>query len=237
MNIGQLYELYCGLISKALAIKLGTAKDKKQFVSIMNSVLSKLDVSKNKEYTTKMINGVLKLNNEKFALLVKQIKDDGFVPIIIPPFKSPKESQIMEALKLLNLEVGYNLFLPEYGVKTKNKVPVGYMYMSKLEHIGSMKIHARSTGPVMEKTSQPTSGKQKEGGQRLGESDVHVLISYNCPKLISELMGPLSDDKVNENAMIAEIIQTGDTAFRVPKLSPTKDLLNSYFISLMLENK
>ena len=237
MNPGQLFELYCGLISKALAIKLGTIKDKKQFISIMNSVLSKLDVSKNKEYTTKMINSISKLSKENFSLLVKQIKDDGFVPIIIPPFKSPKENQIMEVLKLLKLETGYNLYLPEYGVKTKHKVPVGYMYISKLEHMAAMKIHARSTGPSMEKTGQPTSGKQREGGQRLGEADVQVLISYNCPKLVSELMGPLSDDKVNENAMIAEIIQTGDTAFRVPKLSPTKDLLNSYFVSLMLENK
>ena len=107
--------------------------------------------------------------------------------------------------------------------------------MSKLEHIGEMKIHGRSTGPVVGKTSQPTGGKSRDGGQRLGESDVHVLIGYNCPKLLTELMGPLSDDIVSKNEMIAEIIQSGETSFRIPKISPAKDLLNAYFISLMLE--
>jgi DNA-directed RNA polymerase beta subunit len=237
MNLGQLYELYCGLISRALVIKLLSSKNKKQALDVMTNVLSKLDTSKNKEYTNKMVGSIAKLSDRQFSLLITQIKDSGFIPIIIPPFKAPKPNQIMEALKMLDLKPGYHLYLPEFGIKTHDAVPVGYMYVSKLEHIGEMKIHGRSTGPVVGKTSQPTQGKSREGGQRLGESDVHVLIGYNCPKLLSELMGPLSDDTISKNEMISDIIQTGETTFRVPKISPAKDLLNAYFISLMLENK
>jgi DNA-directed RNA polymerase beta subunit len=235
MNLGQLYELYCGLISKSLTIQLVASKTKKQFLDTMFAVLSKLDTSQNKQYTRKMVNNISKLNDKQFSLLVTQIKTSGFTPIIIPPFKAPKSNDIMDALKILNLKPGYNLYLPEFSTKTRDAVPVGYLYISKLEHIGEMKIHGRSTGPVTGKTSHPTSGKKREGAQRLGESDVDVLLGYNCPKLLTELMGPLSDDLISKNEMISEIIQDGETKFRTPKISPAKDLLNAYFISLMLE--
>jgi len=166
--------------------------------------------------------------------MVNQIKTTGFVPIIIPPFKSPTYKQIGEALKILGLKTGYHLKLPEYNTKTKSPVPFGYTYISKLEHLGAEKIHTRSTGPVQGKTFQPLGGKRREGGQRMGEADVYSLLGYNTPKLISEFFGPLSDDQVTKNEMISEIVQTGTVDFKATKTNPTKDLLNAYFISLML---
>jgi DNA-directed RNA polymerase subunit beta len=109
------------------------------------------------------------------------------------------------------------------------------MYFSALEHKSDAKIYGRSTGPVTSKTLQPTSGKKQEGGQRLGEADTYSLMSYNCPTLLSEMMGPLSDDITTKNEIISEIIQTGSASYRDTKISPAKDLLNSYFISLILE--
>jgi len=47
-------------------------------------------------------------------------------------------------------------------------------------------------------------------------------------------MGPLSDDYITKDEILADIIQNGNAAYREPKISPVKDLLNSYFISLML---
>ena len=48
-------------------------------------------------------------------------------------------------------------------------------------------------------------------------------------------MGPLSDDMVTKNEIISDIIGTGSAKYRPAKISPAKDLLNSYFVSLMLE--
>ena len=132
---------------------------------------------------------------------------------------------------------GYKLFLPEYNTYTQSDVPVGYMYMYKLEHIGSLKIHSRSTGPVTGKTRQPTAGKRREGGQRMGELDTYSLISYNAPNLLAEFFGPLSDDTVTKNEIISDIIQGGSAQYREPKISPGKDLLNSYFNALLLEKR
>ena len=234
MNIGQLYELYCGLISKGLALKISSLNDKNKVISLLQKVLPLLDKDSSNKFSSKTINNFRSLSDKKFSELVLQIKSKKFFPIIIPPFKAPKFNGIKAALKYLGLETNYNLHLPEFNTKTKNKVPVGYQYISKLEHIGDLKIHSRSTGPVTGKTMQPTAGKRAMGGQRLGELDSYALMSYDCTNILSEFFGPLSDDHITKNEIIADIIQTGSAKFRPPKSTPTKDLLNSYFISLML---
>lgn len=237
MNIGQLYELYCGLISRDMAIKIGNAKTKSEVLLVFKTILPLLDNTKNKEYSKGIIASLTSLSDRQFLQLVDSIKTRGFVPIIIPPFKAPKPEQIKDALKLLGLKSGYKLLLPEFSTRTASEVPVGYMYMTKLEHIGALKLHARSTGPMTSKTMQPTAGKRQEGGQRLGELDTYSIISYNSTKLLSELMGPLSDDIASKNEMISEIITTGEARFKYTKSSPAKDLLAAYMIGLMLDQR
>jgi len=234
MNMGQIYELYCGLISKKLANIIIENNTKSKVVNILNSVLKPLDKSKGQKFISSLTNNISKMSDNKFKEMINQIKNNGFVPIIIPPFKAPSYKDILQCMKILNLKSGYYLKLPEFNTKTYNVVPIGYMYIEKMEHLASSKIHTRSTGPVKQKTLQPLSGKRREGGQRVGEQDTWALVSYNCPKILSEFFGPLSDDHVTKNEIISDIIQTGSAEYRESKSSPTRELLNSYFVSLML---
>lgn len=235
MNIGQIFELYCGLISKELAKLIVKSKSKAEVTKMINAVMSKLDPSSNKEYSKKLVNNINKLSTAQFNKMVAQIRTTGFVPMIIPPFKAPPFQNIKDALKLLGLQAAYHLKLPEYNTKTKQAVPVGYLYVAKLEHLGAEKIHSRATGPMVGKILQPTSGKRREGGQKMGEGDTYAMLSYNCPLSLSEFFGPLSDDVVTKNEIITDIVQTGDAKWRATKASPTKDLLNAYFVAMMIE--
>lgn len=234
MNIGQLYEMYCGLMAKELGTRIVALNNKAKIIALIKQVYSHLDMSPNKKTTQMLVANLSRLSPTNFKKLVDQVKETGFYPIIIPPFKAPKHTDIKNALKVLGLKTAYNLKLPEFNVKTKKAVPVGYSYISKLEHLGDSKIYGRSTGPVTGKTAQPTSGKKHEGGQRLGELDTYSFISYNCPSVLAEFMGPLSDDYITREEILAEIVQTGSAKYKEPKISPARDLLNSYFISLML---
>ena len=167
-------------------------------------------------------------------MMWEQINNKNTFPIIIPPFKAPTYKMIKDALNILDLKTKYKFYLPEFNCYTNYEVPFGYMYIYKLEHMGDMKIHSRSTGPVTGKVLQPTAGKGREGGQRLGEQESLSFISYGALLALQEFFGPLSDDHVTKNEIITDIIQTGHAAYRVPKTNPAKDLLNAYFTSLMI---
>jgi DNA-directed RNA polymerase beta subunit len=234
MNMGQVYEMYCGLIAKELGNRVPKLT-KAETVKLIRNIYSNLDASKNKEFTKTLTANIEKLSASDYKLFVENIKRSGFYPIIVPPFKAPDRKQIANALKILGLKAGYKLRLPEFNRSTEREVPIGYMYISKLEHMGEAKIYGRSTGPTTGKTAQPTAGKRREGGQRLGEGDTYAFISYDCINTLAELMGPLSDDYITRDEIVSEIIQKGSAEFRPAKISPARDLLNSYFISLMLE--
>jgi len=237
MNIGQLFEIYCGLISKALAIKIVESNDQNRAVEGLRRTLPLLDGTTKKIYSSSLIQSISRLTKADFSRLIDSITKTKFFPIIIPPFQSPKLQDIKKCLKALGLDDGYHLTLPEFATKTSEKVPVGYMYIYKLEHLGELKIYGRSTGIVSGKVMQPVSGRRLEGGQKIGENDTYSLFSYNCPILLSELFGPLSDDHTTKNEIISDIIHTGGAKYREAKVSPVKDLLNAYLVSLMLAPK
>lgn len=234
MNVGQLYEMYCGLVSKELFYRISKTRNKDDVIDLLRSTMGKLDTSDNKIFSEDFIRKILKMSNTDYYNFIEQIIKNKYFPLIIPPFKAPNYKAIREVMNGLKLESGYNLYLPEYGTYTQYKVPVGYMYFYKLEHLGDLKIHARSTGTVTGKYMQPTQGKRSGGGQRTGELDSYSLTSYGALLTLQEMLGPMSDDHKSKNEMLADIIQTGETTYRKPQVSPTKDLLKAYFVSMML---
>ncbi len=239
MNIGQLYELYAGLISRELGNRIVTQTwgDKNATIKLLLGTLPLLIKDEFKSDIIDSVNNLNKLSKKEFDSFQEKIEATGFMPIVVPPFKSPSHENIKKCLDILGLKTGYNLFLPKYGVSTSNKVPVGFCYISKLEHIGEAKIAVRSTGPILSKTGSPTAGAKRGGGQRIGELDSYSFFSYNALTTLSELMGPLSNDQITKNELISDIIETGEAKFRVAKSSPTRDLLNVYFSAMMLEKR
>ena len=239
MNVGQLFELYCGLISKLAAdqvIKNGKSGIKKS-ISMLQRLYSTLDKTDRKRFSQDLNLKLSKLSVVQASKLFDEIYESGFVPIIVPPFQSPGKPEIEKAMKVVGAKPYYSLTLPEFGVKTAKPVPVGYMYELKLEMQSELKVGARSVAGYESKTMQPTAGKRRKGGQRLGELDTYTLFSYGCTAVLAELFGPLSDDIISKDEMIQDIISSGSTKFRKPKANPTKDLLRAYMVQLMLTEK
>ena len=74
----------------------------------------------------------------------------------------------------------------------------GPVYYQKLKHMVADKMQARATGKTTALTRQPTVGRSKDGGLRVGEMERDCLIAYGASDLLLERMMISSDAHITE---------------------------------------
>ena len=103
-------------------------------------------------------------------------------------FYSEKENDLRKELESFGFtengtETLYNGIT---GERYKAKIFIGNMYYMKLKHMVANKVHSRARGPIQLLTRQPTEGRAKEGGLRLGEMEKDTFVAHGASLLLKE---------------------------------------------------
>ena len=126
-----------------------------------------------------------------------------------PVFDGCPEAKIWELMKKAELPDDGKTVLYDgrTGEPFDQRVVVGVIYMLKLHHLVSDKIHARAVGPYSLVTQQPLGGKAQYGGQRFGEMEVWAMEAYGCAYALQELLTVKSDDVAGRTRIYESIVK------------------------------
>ena len=118
------------------------------------------------------------------------------VKVQTPIFDGIGEQKVLEMARKAHLPESGKIQLIDgrTGEPFEQPVTVGMIYILKLHHLVSDKIHARAVGPYSLVTQQPLGGKAQYGGQRFGEMEVWALEAYSAAYALQEILTVKSDD-------------------------------------------
>ena len=105
---------------------------------------------------------------------------------------------IGDQLEQLGLERGGNEILYDgaTGTQMPTSIFMGPVYVMRLKHMVEDKWNARGEGKKEQKTHQPTGGRGKQGGLRIGEMERDALAGHGISSFLKESIMERSDKTV-----------------------------------------
>lgn len=184
---------------------INVAEIRKKVMDMITKVYTHLDrTGENLRYQQEYWNS---MSDTKFMTEMKKFLNDeksNFTLEVLPNKNEPSLKEIKEALKSINVPENEYVYFPHLdGIRTKHKVPVGYVHIKRLQQILSKKnTYTLDISKRNAKTGQVTGDSQIA---RISDLETTALTAIGADAALKEFMGPRADDSKSKNKMYADI--------------------------------
>jgi hypothetical protein len=184
------------------------------------------------------------LNYKRYESLLKTMTDDEFeewantmgndlddtIQIYQLPFEEMKMTQIKKAADILQVPleeyIWYRHNDPE-GVRTKMRVPVGYIHIKRVQQLLAKKNrYALDTDEVELKSGQ-VKGESKVAS--ISDPETFALVAINAENTLKEFLGPRADNQSKKLQMYRQIARDGFSTLE----DMTEDITQSTTLNTM----
>jgi hypothetical protein len=210
---------------------------RKRIEEMVLEVVKRLDNPKMENY--KRYEAMFKLMSdsefEKWANTMGHKLDDT-IQILQLPFEEMKLHQIKSAADYLNLPLEEYIWFrhndPD-GIRSKMKVPVGYVHIKRVQQLLAKKNkYALDIEDTELKTGQ-VKGESKVTS--VTDPETFALTAINADAALKEFLGPRADAQISKNELYAQISQDGYATLegltKDTSQSTTLNTINTYLLA------
>lgn len=221
-NLGQLLE---ALVAKSVMycdehIKENPESAKDIITWLNESVMKQIDT----EYYTRVKNEVIgKLDDIDFKNeFIKNINNANLfveapsfaevdIRTLVKNCVDYRETILLkkELIKYMKQKLKLSIPFPDEDVYLEN-ILCAPIYIQKLSKLVSKIINARDFGSVKSVTKQPTKGRARGGGSRVGQMEIESMLAAGCDLAVKEILSVKSDWTAGKKDLIRQLVMDGE---------------------------
>ena len=132
-----------------------------------------------------------------------------------------------ETIKYMKQKLKLETPFPDEDIRLEN-ILCAPIYIQKLSKLVSKIINARDFGSVKSITKQPTKGRARGGGSRVGQMEIESMLAHGCDLAVKEILSVKSDWTAGKKDLVRQLIVDGkyDLPENRPIKSRTKEVVD-----------